>query len=97
MTQDAHLKIVSKTGSSTYKKQHAVRCEYIHTEVNGRQLTIYHVAGVSREPCDPLFAVCNGKPPWSTKSFLRAVHEIENHDFVSGGISSYKFRDKGPP
>jgi hypothetical protein len=27
MTQDAHLKIVRKTGSSINKKQHAVGCE----------------------------------------------------------------------
>jgi hypothetical protein len=27
MTQDAHLKIVHKTGSSKNKKQHAVGCE----------------------------------------------------------------------
>jgi hypothetical protein len=40
MIQDAHLKIVHKTGSSKKKKQHAVGCEYIHIEVNGRQLTV---------------------------------------------------------
>jgi len=40
MTQDAHLKIVSKTGTSKNKKQHAVECQYIHFEVNSRQLTI---------------------------------------------------------
>jgi hypothetical protein len=40
MTQDAHLKIVRKTGSSKNKKQNAVGCEYIHIEANGGQLTI---------------------------------------------------------
>jgi hypothetical protein len=40
MTDDAHLKIVHKTGSSTNKKQHAVGCEYLHTAVNSRQLTV---------------------------------------------------------
>jgi len=40
MTQDAHLKVVRKTGSSKNKKHHAVGCEYIHIEVNGRQLPI---------------------------------------------------------
>jgi hypothetical protein len=40
MTQDAHLKIVRKTGSSKNKKQHAVGCEYIHFKANGGQLTI---------------------------------------------------------
>jgi len=32
MTQDAHLQIVRKSGSSKNKKQHAVGCEYIHNE-----------------------------------------------------------------
>jgi hypothetical protein len=40
MTEDAHLKIVRKTGHSTNKKQHAVGCEYLHTAVNSRQLTV---------------------------------------------------------
>ena len=38
MTQDAHLKIVRKTGSGTNNKQHAIGCEYVHTSVNDRQL-----------------------------------------------------------
>jgi len=38
MTQDAHLKIVRKTGSSTNKKQHAIKCEYVHIMVDGCQL-----------------------------------------------------------
>jgi hypothetical protein len=40
MTQDAHLKIVRKTGSSKNKKQHAVGCESIHVEAMGGQLTV---------------------------------------------------------
>jgi len=40
MTEDAHLNIVRKTGSSKNKKQHAVGCEYIHIEANGGQLTV---------------------------------------------------------
>jgi len=40
MTQDAHLMIVRKTGSSKNKKQHAVGWEYILIEANGGQLTI---------------------------------------------------------
>jgi hypothetical protein len=39
MTQDAHLKIVRKTGSSKNKTQHAVRCKYILIVANGSQLT----------------------------------------------------------
>jgi hypothetical protein len=37
ITDDAHLKIVRKSGSSTNMKQHAVGCEYLHTTVNSRQ------------------------------------------------------------
>jgi len=40
MTQDAHLKIVRKTGSSKNKKQHAVGCEYIPIVANGGELTV---------------------------------------------------------
>ena len=40
MTEDAHLKIVRKTGNSTNKKQHTVGYEYCHTMDNGRQLTV---------------------------------------------------------
>ena len=39
MTQDAHLKIVRKTGSSKNKKQNAVGCRYILIGANGGQLT----------------------------------------------------------
>jgi len=37
MTQDAHLKIVRKTGSRKNKMQHAVGCQYIHIEAKGGQ------------------------------------------------------------
>jgi hypothetical protein len=40
MTQDAHLKIIRKTGSSKNKKQHTVRCEDIMREANSGQLTV---------------------------------------------------------
>jgi hypothetical protein len=40
MTEDAHLNIVHNTGSSKNKKQLAVDCEYLHTGVNSRQLTV---------------------------------------------------------
>jgi len=40
MAQDAHLKIIHKTGSSKNKKHHAAGCEYIHIEANGGQLTV---------------------------------------------------------
>jgi len=40
MTQDAHLKIVRKTGSRKNQKQHAVGCEYIHIDAIRGQLTV---------------------------------------------------------
>jgi len=40
MTQDAHLKIVRKTGNSKNMKQHAVGCEYIHIVAEGSKLTV---------------------------------------------------------
>jgi len=39
MTQDAHLKIIRKTGSKKNKKQPAVGCECIHIKAIGGQLT----------------------------------------------------------
>jgi len=39
-TQDANSKIVCKTGISKNKKQHTIACEYIHTMVNGQQMTV---------------------------------------------------------
>jgi len=40
MTQDAHLKMVRKTGSTKYKKQREVGCEWIYIEAIGGQLTV---------------------------------------------------------
>jgi hypothetical protein len=40
MTQDAHLKIVRKTGSRRNMKLHAVECEYIHIDAIGVHLTV---------------------------------------------------------
>jgi len=40
MSQDAHLKIVRKTGSRRNKQQHAVECDYIHIDAIGGQLTV---------------------------------------------------------
>jgi len=86
MTQDAHLKIVRKTGSSMNEMQHAVGFEFIHTVVNRHQFTVYHTAGVRRELHDEFVTVCNGKSPWSTKAFIPTVREIKHHDGVSSGI-----------
>ena len=92
MTQDAHLKIVRKTGSSKNKKQHAVGSEYIHMEANSGQLTVSRTAGVRRELHNECIAARNGKPPWSTKVFVRTVCDIEHHDVVISGI----FPDESP-
>jgi hypothetical protein len=40
MTQDAHLKHVSKTGISKNKKQYAIGCEAIHISVDDCQLRV---------------------------------------------------------
>jgi len=96
MTQDAHLKIVRKTGSRRNKKQHAVGCEYIHIDAIGSQLTVKCTVGVRRELRNEFIAACNGKPPWSTKAFVRTVREIEHHDVVSSGIFPDELPDKRP-
>jgi len=96
MTQYAHWKIVRTTGSSTNQKQHAFGWEYIHTMVNGRQLTVYCTVGVRRELRDQFIAARNGKPPWSTKAFVLTVHEMEPHDEVSSGNFADEFVEKHP-
>jgi hypothetical protein len=40
MTQNAHLKIIRKTGSRKNKKQHAVGCEGIHIKAIAGKLTV---------------------------------------------------------
>jgi len=45
---------------------------------------------------DQCLAACNGKPPWSTKAFVRIVLEIEPHDVVNSGIFVDEFSDKNP-
>jgi len=82
MTQDTHLKIICKTGSSKYKRQHDVGCESIHTVVNGRQSTISHTAGVRRELRDQFLAACNWIPQWSTNVCVCTVGEVERDDVV---------------
>jgi len=95
-TQDAHLDVVRKTGSSTKKKQHAVGCDSIHTVVNGHQLTVCHTAGLWRELRDQFISAHNGKPPWSPKAFLHTIWEIQHHDVVSSGIYADEFPEKHP-
>ena len=46
--------------------------------------------------CNEFIAARNGKPPWSTKAFVRTVRKIEHHDVVSSGIFADEFPDKHP-
>jgi hypothetical protein len=94
MTQNAHLKIGRKTGSSKNKKQHAVGCESIHIEAIGGQCTVKCTAGIRRELRNEFIAACDGKPPWSTKAFVRTVRELEHHNVISCGIFAAEFPDK---
>ena len=96
MTLDAHLEILCKTGSNKNKKHHAIGCESIHIAVDDGQLTVERTAGVHTELRDQFIAPCNGKPPWSTKQFVRTVHKIEHHHVVSSGIVTDKFGDQCP-
>jgi hypothetical protein len=95
-TQDAHLKIVRKTGSSTNKMQHALGCEYLHIMVNRSQLTLQQTAGVCRELRDQFIAARNGNDPWSTKTFVRTAHKIQHHNVLSSGICMDEFPEKHP-
>jgi len=96
VTQDAHLKIVRKTGSNINKMQHAVGSEYIHIEANSSQLTVSRTEGVGRELRNDCIAARNGKPPWSTMAVVRTVREIQHPDVVSSGIFADEFSDKCP-
>jgi len=95
-TQDAHLKNVWKTGRNNYKTHHAVACDYIYNEVNGRQLTAYCIAGVSWELHTQFIAARDGKPPWSTKEFVRTVREMEHHDVFNAVMFGDIFPAKHP-
>jgi len=96
MTQDAHLKIVPKTGSKKNGKQHAIGCVSIHINVDDSQQTVKVTAGVRRELRDQIIATHNRKPPWLTEAFLCTVREIERQDVVSSGIFAHNFGDKHP-
>jgi len=46
--------------------------------------------------CDQFLAALDGKPPWSTKAFVRTVCEIEHHNVGNSGILEDEFSDKNP-
>jgi len=96
ITQDTYLKILRKTGSSKNKTQHSVGCEYILIEGNGGQLTVQSTDCVCTELRNEFIAARNGKPPSSTKAFVRTVREIDHHDVVSSEIFADEFPDKCP-
>jgi hypothetical protein len=52
--------------------------------------------GVRKELRNEFIGAHNGKPPWSTKAFVRTVREIEHHNVVSSGIFQDEFPDKRP-
>jgi hypothetical protein len=96
MTQDAHFKIVRRTGSSKNKKQHALGCKYIDIEANGGQLTVKRTVGVRRELGNEFIDARNGKSPWSTKAFICTVHESTHHDVLCSGMFTDEIPDKHP-
>jgi len=96
MTQDAHLKIVCKTGSSKNRKQHAVGCVYIHIEAKGGRVTVQCTVGVRRELRNEFIAARNGKPPWLTNAFVRKVREIGHHDVAGPSMFADEFPDDHP-
>jgi len=96
MTQDEYLKIVHKTGSSKNKKQHPIECQYIHVEVNSRQLAIYHTAGIRSELRNQFIAARNGRHPWSIEAYFHAVCETEHHHAVSSRIFADAFLIRVP-
>jgi hypothetical protein len=86
ITQDTHLTIACKTGSSTSQKQHAVGCEYFHTMVNSHQLTVYCRVGIHQMLHDERISADKGKTPWSTKTSVCTIRNMSHHDVLSSGI-----------
>jgi len=52
--------------------------------------------GVRRELSNEHIAAHNGKPPFSTKAFVRTLRGIEHHDVASSGIFADEFADQHP-
>jgi hypothetical protein len=93
MAPNTHSQNVHKTGCSNDRKQYAMRCESLHSEVEGGQLTIAYTAEVHIELCDQFNAARKGKPLWLTKAFLNRVCKIKHHDVVSSAMFVDEFRD----
>jgi len=93
MTQNARLKIVSKTVSNRKQKHQANGCESIHINVDDGRLTVSRTAGVRRELRDQCIAAYNGKSPWLTKAIVCTVREIEDDGVVSSEAFADEFGD----
>ena len=96
MTQHAEFKMFRKTRCSNDEKQHLIRYEYIHSEVDVRQLTIWHTAGVCRELHDKFIGTSTRKPGWSTKALICTVRTIKHHQVGGCGFFGPKSSEKRP-
>jgi hypothetical protein len=96
MTQDIHLQLVHKTGSSRTKEEDAIGCEYNHIEVDGWYIGIRCTVCIDRTVQNPFRAACYGKHPRSTKAFISRVCNIRHHDVVSSGIVVHSMYEKPP-
>jgi len=83
MTQYGHIKMGYTMRSCKNRKQHVIRCEYIHIEVDSHQLTVQYTAGFRGELCNQLRAARNGKSLWSIMACDHTVCEMNYYDIVS--------------
>jgi hypothetical protein len=77
-------------------KRHAVRCEYMHIKVNGRQITIHRTGGVHSEPGDESIAARHSTSPCCTKGYVHTVQEVEHHDVICSVTFLEALTDKRP-
>jgi len=96
ITQDAHFEFVHKTRMSKNTTQDAIGCEYIHSVVTGRQLTVERTACTGRDQPDQIIADRNGKHACSTNALVLTVWEIGHHHIVRSGIFADDFCYKLP-
>ena len=75
-------------------KLYVIGCELIDIDVDDNQLTESCTGRVLEVLRDQFIAAYSRKPPWSTKSLVRTIREIEHHNVVSSGIFSEKDGDK---
>jgi len=96
MTQDAHWKIVHKTGCGRLKQPHPVGPNNIQIEANGGQLIIQRTGCLGRELHHEDIASHNRKPLWLTQAYVYTACETKHHDVVSSGIFTDEVPDKDP-